>query len=93
MDNRIFWVHGIGTIPVGYSQSWDQVFNAYLNFPAADFVEGYWADVFDTKNDLDETFVRNALTTVFLARATAQIQGQGGIFPWIVDPDAYVGSS
>ncbi len=91
MDYRIFWVHGIGPIPVGYSQPWDQAYNEYLNFPAADFWEGYWADVFNTQDNLDESFLRNALTTVFLARAMAQIQDQGGIFPWVVNPDAYVG--
>jgi hypothetical protein len=81
MDHRIFWEHGIGVIPVGYSQPWDTAYNPYLNFPAADFVEGYWADVFQTQDDLDETFIRNALTTVFLARAIPQAQAQGGILP------------
>lgn len=80
MDHRIFWEHSIGVIPVGYSQPWDTAYNPYLNFLADNFVEGYWADVFNTQNDVDETFIRNTLTTVFLARATALAQGQVGSF-------------
>lgn len=91
MDHRIFWEHGVGLIPVGYSQSWDQAYNPYLNFLANDFVEGYWADVFTAQNDEDETFIRNALTTIFLARAIPQAQGLGVIPPWIQNPDASVG--
>lgn len=47
MDHRIIWVHGIGDYQPGYSLAWQQVFNAYLNFPPEDYVETFWADVFN----------------------------------------------
>ncbi len=30
---RIEWVHGIGPTQTGFSTSWTQAFNQYLNFP------------------------------------------------------------
>lgn len=46
MDHRIVWVHGIGAYTAGYSDAWKTVFNTYLSFPDADFVEVLWADIF-----------------------------------------------
>lgn len=47
MDHRIVWVHGIGPHTAGYSTAWKNVFNEYLSFPDADFVEVLWADQFN----------------------------------------------
>ena len=47
MDHRIVWVHGIGAYTAGYSTTWKNVFNEYLSFPDADFVEVLWADQFN----------------------------------------------
>ncbi len=53
MDYRVVWVHGIGPVLPGYSLSWDQAYNPYLNFPATDFIEVYWADVFSSMMSVD----------------------------------------
>jgi hypothetical protein len=100
MDYRVVWVHGIGSIQPGYSLSWDQVYNPYLNFPATDFIEVFWADVFSstlsvdslgtnkialpptTQEQLVEAQVRKALTTVLLARATAQSPSPALLGEW-----------
>lgn len=47
MDHRIVWVHGIGGYTAGYSTPWKNVFNEYLTFPDADFIEVLWADQFN----------------------------------------------
>lgn len=47
MDHRIVWIHGIGDYHAGYSAAWEAVFNPYLSFPDADFVEVLWATIFD----------------------------------------------
>jgi len=49
MDHRIVWIHGIGDYQPGYSAAWEAVFNPYLQFPDADFVEVLWATIFDLK--------------------------------------------
>lgn len=47
MDHRIVWIHGIGDYHPGYSAAWEAVFNPYLHFPDADFIEVLWATIFD----------------------------------------------
>ncbi len=42
MDYRVVWVHGIGHQPPGYSKPWEDVFNQYLQFPHADYIEVLW---------------------------------------------------
>src|SRR5258708_27109636 len=48
MDYRVVWVHGIGHQPPGYSKPWEDVFNQYLQFPHADYIEVLWSPVFDS---------------------------------------------
>lgn len=48
MDYRVVWVHGIGPTQAGYSLSWVQAYNQYLNFPVTDYIEVLWADVFSS---------------------------------------------
>jgi len=48
MDYRVVWVHGIGHQPPGYSKPWEDVFNQYLQFPHADYIEVLWSVVFDS---------------------------------------------
>jgi hypothetical protein len=90
-DYRIEWVHGIGPTQAGFSASWTQAFNQYLNFPLNDFIEGLWATVFAnmmTVLGLNEARVpltpqeqgaadnlSNALVTVLQARASALRSG------------------
>jgi len=42
---RIVWVHGIGDAPAGYSDSWREAFNTYLNFPESNYIEVLWSTV------------------------------------------------
>ena len=51
MDYRVIWVHGIGPTQPGYSLSWDQVYNQYLNFPPTDYIEVLWSDVFGSTSN------------------------------------------
>ncbi|MGI8914500.1 MAG: hypothetical protein ACR2JY_12090 [Chloroflexota bacterium] len=43
---RIVWVHGIGPVKAGYSDSWRAAFNTYMQFPDLDFIEVLWDTVF-----------------------------------------------
>ena len=52
MDERVVWIHGIGTIEPGYSAEWVKVYNPYLQFPLTDFLEVYWRAVFLTSANL-----------------------------------------
>lgn len=45
-DYRIEWVHGIGHPQAGYSDSWRNAFNSYLDFPNDDCIEVLWSTVF-----------------------------------------------
>jgi hypothetical protein len=45
-DYRVVWVHGLGDVRAGYSDSWRAAFNTYLRFPDADFIEVLWDTVF-----------------------------------------------
>ena len=47
MEHRIVWVHGIGNHQAGYSDSWEQHFNAYLQLPHASYIEVVWETVFE----------------------------------------------
>jgi metacaspase-1 len=100
MDYRVVWIHGIGPTLAGYSLSWDQVYNQYLNFPPTDYIEVLWSDVFGsmssannlgmnqlaipltTQEQLVEDKVRKDLTTVLLARSTAQAQSPALLGEW-----------
>jgi hypothetical protein len=47
MEHRIVWVHGIGNHQAGYSDSWEQHFNSYLQLPHASYLEVVWETVFE----------------------------------------------
>ncbi len=95
---RIEWVHGIGPTQTGFSTSWTQAFNQYLNFPLSDFIEGLWAVVFANMMNvvgLKEARVpltpqeqgaadnlSNALVTVLQARASALRSGPALFGEW-----------
>jgi hypothetical protein len=97
-DYRIEWVHGIGPTQAGFSASWTQAFNQYLNFPLNDFIEGLWATVFAnmmTVLGLNEARIpltpqeqgaadnlSNALVTVLQARASAMRSGPALFGEW-----------
>jgi hypothetical protein len=53
MDYRVVWVHGIGPTQAGYSLNWVQSYNAYLNFPITDYIEVFWADVYNSTVSVD----------------------------------------
>jgi hypothetical protein len=53
MDYRVVWVHGIGPTQAGYSRDWVQSYNTYLNFPITDYIEVFWADVYNSTVSVD----------------------------------------
>jgi metacaspase-1 len=59
MEYREIWVHGIGPTVAGYSAGWTATYNQYLKFPAADYIEVLWADVYSSPPGIENLGTNN----------------------------------
>jgi hypothetical protein len=73
MDYCVVWVHGIGPTVAGYSKSWTETYNQYLDFPTTDFVEVLWSDVYNST----PTFQGLGTNRIALPLATQELLAEG----------------